>query len=230
MPSIVFQDVTKVFDENKIGIENVTFEIQKGEFVFILGKSGAGKSTVLKLITRELEPTKGEIFVENEKILEIPSKRLPYLRRKIGIVQQSIQFLENKTVYDNVAFAMLATEKPYQLIKESVPAALGIVGMRKYALSFPTELSGGERFRVALARAIINNPHTLVLDEPTANLDPDTAWDMMYLLQEINHKGVTIIAATHAQELVNIMRKRIIALRCGKVIADVKKGKYNYVI
>lgn len=230
MSSIVFQNVTKLFDETMVGIQNVTFTIEKGEFVFILGKSGAGKSTLLKLITKELEPTRGEIFIENEKIQEISSKNLPYLRRKLGIVQQSVQFLENKTVYDNIAFAMLATEKPYHLIKESVPAALGIVGMRKHALCFPKELSGGERFRIALARAIVNNPQVLVLDEPTANLDPDTAWDMMYLLQEINCKGVTIIAATHAQELVNMMRKRIVALRGGKVIADVKKGKYNYVI
>lgn len=229
MVSIKLNSVTKLFHE-LTAIHNVSLVIDRGEFVFLSGKSGAGKSTLLNLITKQIEPTTGEIWVENENILVLPLKKIPYFRRRFGIVKQDIVLLENKTVFDNVALAMQAIEQPIQLIRESVPSALGIVGIRNKAECLPNELSGGEKFRVALARAIVNNPHTLVLDEPTANLDPDTAWDIMYLLNEINHRGVTVLMATHAQELVNIMQKRVVTLNCGEVIKDIKKEKYGPLI
>lgn len=230
MAAITFNNVTKIYENNVIGLNNITINIQKGEFVFILGKSGSGKSTFLNLITRQIEPTSGKITVEDVNISEIPKKKVPFFRRNFGIVYQETSLLPNKNVYDNIAFAMIATEKPTSLIKKSVPIALGTVGMRKKAACYPWELSGGELFRVGLARAIVNNPSIIIADEPTANLDPDMSWDIMCLLDELNRKGVTVLVATHAKELVNIMRKRVVTFYNGKMIGDVKNGKYGYII
>lgn len=230
MAAIAFNNVTKIYENNVIGLNNITINIQKGEFVFILGKSGAGKSTFLNLITRQIEPTSGKITVEDVNISEIPKKKVPFFRRNFGIVYQEASLLPNKNVYDNIAFAMIATEKPTSLIKKSVPIALGTVGMRKKADCYPWELSGGELFRVGLARAIVNNPSIIIADEPTANLDPDMSWDIMCLLDEFNRKGVTVLVATHAKELVNIMRKRVVTFYNGRMIGDVKNGKYGYII
>lgn len=227
---ILFQDVTKTYKNNLVGVKDINLEIGQGEFLFLLGKSGAGKSTLIKLITKEINPTKGEIHIENIILGQVAQKEIPFFRRSLGIVHQEAGLLEYKTVYDNVAFAMMATEQPYELICDSVPTALGIVGLRQKAQSMPHELSGGEQFKVALARAIVNSPRILIADEPTANLDPDTAWDIMCLLDEINRKGVTVLVATHAYEMVNIMKKRVVTLYEGRIIGDVRSGKYGYLV
>lgn len=227
MPYILLEQVTKRFDGNKIGIQNASLEIEKGEFVFFVGKSGSGKTTLIKLISRQYKPTEGVVIFEDEKLNDMPAKKIPYLRRKMGVITQETGLLETRTVYENIAFAMLATEQAPKVIQEAVPTALGMVGMRKKADRLPSEISGGERIRVALARAIVNNPQVLIADEPTANLDADSAWDIMCLLKEINHIGITVLVATHAKELVNIMKKRVVTLNQGKIIGDVKKGKYG---
>lgn len=230
MPVITFDKVTKVFDHGVVGVENISLRIEQGEFVFLLGKSGAGKSTFMRLLIRDLEPTNGSIFFEHQNVMELKKKELPFLRRKFGVIWQDPMLLPNRTVYDNVALAMYATEQPKELISQSVPAALGLVGMRKKWENYPNELSGGEQFKVALARAVVNNPQILIADEPTANLDKDSAWDTMYLLDEINRCGITVIVASHAKELVSIMRKRVITLTEGRILGDVKRGKYGDIV
>lgn len=227
MYSVMLNNVTKIFENNVVGVRNINFKIDKGEFVFILGKSGAGKTTLLKLISRDILPTKGDIFIENEKINQMSNKEIAYLRRRVGTVRQIDYLLKDRNVYDNVAFALQVTEQPKEVIKKSVPAALRIVGLKKKAYSFPNELSGGERFKAILARALVSNPKMVIADEPTANLDSDTAWDIMCLFDEINRLGITVIIATHAKELVNIMRKRVITLYGGEVKDDIKNGRYD---
>lgn len=230
MSEVLMEHVSKIFKNNMPGLRNVNLKIEKGEFVFLLGRSGAGKSTLMKLITRELEPTRGEIYVDGQRIDTIKRKDIAFLRRKMGIIKQERTLLEHKTVYENVAFALVATEQPKKVIEQSVPAALGLVGMRKKADCMPSELSGGEKFRIELARAVVNNPSILIADEPTANLDPDSAWDIMCLIDEINRCGITVIVATHAKQLVNIMKKRVVTLYHGQIIGDVKKGRYGDII
>ncbi len=230
MPMIVLQDVTKVFENDTLAVDSISLGIEQGEFVFLLGKSGAGKSTLLRLIARELEPTSGDIQVDGKSMTNMKKRDIPFLRRKFGLIWQNSLLLPDRTVYDNVALAMYATEQPQKLINESVPAALSLVNMRKKADRFPHELSGGEQFKVALARAVVNNPQVLCADEPTANLDKDSAWDIMCLLDEINRCGITVIVATHAQELVTIMRKRVVTLTEGRLLGDVRKGKYGDII
>ena len=229
MPMIVLKDVTKVFG-NQTAVDRVSLEIKQGEFVFLLGKSGAGKSTLLKLIAKELEPSSGDIQIDGKSLTAMKKKEIPFLRRRFGVIWQDSFLLPDRTVYDNVSLAMYAIEQPQRLIDESVPAALSLVNMRKRADRFPHELSGGEQFKVALARAVVNNPQILCADEPTANLDKDSAWDIMCLLEEINRCGITVIVATHAQELVSIMRKRVVTLTEGRLLGDVKKGRYGDII
>lgn len=215
MAEISFKNVVKIFENKAVGLNHFNLEIEKGEFVFLVGKSGVGKSTSLRLLTKEIEPTKGKIYVRERDLAEITRKELPYFRRSMGIVWQQTQLLPKKTVYENVAFALEVLETDKKKIAEDVPAALGLVNMNKKADRYPKELSGGECLRVALARAMVNNPSILIADEPTGNLDQDTAWDIMCLLDEANRCGITVVVATHALELARLMKKRIIVMRAG---------------
>lgn len=226
MAEIIFQHITKTF-RDVIALEDVSFEVEKGEFVFIIGKSGAGKSTLLNLISRMLEPTKGEITVFGQRLSRMPEKEIPYYRRKLGVMSRDVGLLQNRTVYENIAFVMIATEQKNRKMRERILQTLGKVGMAGKVDSYPYELSGGEQARVLLARALCMEPEILIADEPTANLDSDAAWDLMQLLAELNYKGLTILVASHARELVTIMKKRCITLVTGAIVADEKKSIYN---
>lgn len=224
---ILIDKVTKNYDNNYKGIQDVSIDIKNGEFVFIVGSSGSGKSTIMKLLLKEIEPTKGEIFINGRSITKLKPKDIPYLRREIGVVFQDFRLLKDKTVYENVAFAMRIVGATNRHIRRVVPATLALVGLSKKAKSYPNQLSGGEQQRTALARAIVNKPSLLLADEPTGNLDPDTAWDIMKLLDEINSKGTTVIVATHAKEIVDLMRKRVIKINNGVVETDILEGGYE---
>ena len=199
----------------------------KGEFVFFVGSSGSGKSTLIKLLLKELDPTEGKITINNVVTNDLPREKVPYLRRNLGVVFQDFRLLPNKTVYENVAFAMQVIEAPSKQIRRNVPAVLSLVGLAKKSRSYPNQLSGGEQQRTALARAIVNNPPILICDEPTGNLDPSTAWDIMDLLEDINRRGTTVVMATHAKDIVDMMQKRVVTLRRGQVIRDIQKGGYG---
>ena len=221
---ITLKNVSKVYPNGTEGLKNVSLNIEKGEFVFIVGLSGSGKSTMIKLLTKEINPEEGEITVNTIDTVNMKRGKIPYLRRNIGIVFQDFRLLENKTVYENVAFAMQVVEAPPKIIKRSIPTVLSLVGLKDKAHVYPNELSGGEQQRAALARAIANNPPILIADEPTGNLDPATAWDIMSLLDEINKRGTTVVIATHAKDIVDKMQKRVIALDNGEVVRDSKGG------
>ncbi|MCG1013061.1 cell division ATP-binding protein FtsE [Tepidanaerobacter sp. GT38] len=219
--------VTKIYPGGQVALKDINLKISKGEFVFIVGPSGAGKSTLIKLIFREEVPTRGQIFFAGKNISRLKRREVPYLRRRIGIVFQDFRLLPEKTVYENVAFAMEVVEASYKDIKRKVPQTLERVGLLHKANARPSELSGGEQQRVALARALVNNPDILVADEPTGNLDPDTSWDIMNYLDDINKRGTTIIVATHARELVDSMKKRVIQLEKGSLVRDEERGVYG---
>lgn len=225
---IRLQDVTKIYPNGTVAMQDVSLTIQKGEFVFIVGNSGSGKSTLLKMLLKEVEPTQGRIIVNNKDITKLKRRHIPYLRRDIGIVFQDFRLLSNKTVYDNVAFAMQVVEASAKEIRRTVPVALGLVGLAKKAECYPNQLSGGEQQRTALARAIVNNSPILIADEPTGNLDPSTSWEIMKLLQDINRRGVTVVIATHEKEIVNTLRKRVIEIHDGKIVRDLSEGGYDY--
>jgi cell division transport system ATP-binding protein len=226
---IEFQNVSKAYNNNKIfALSNVTLNIEKGEFVFLVGPSGAGKSTFIKLLLKELEPTNGNILINDINITTLKRKEIPYYRRKIGVVFQDFRLIPTLNVYENVAFAMRVVEAPHREIRKKVPIVLSMVGLSNKFRAFPHQLSGGEQQRVSLARAIVNNPTLLIADEPTGNLDPDTALDIMETLNDINHAGTTILMATHAKEIVDKMRKRVIALEKGDVVRDEQRGYYGY--
>lgn len=225
---IYINDVTKIYPNGSVGVQDVRIKIEQGEFVFLAGKSGSGKSTLIKLLMKEQEPTKGNIEINHRNITKLTRKEIPYLRRELGVMFQDFRLLPNKTVFENVAFALRVTEQPSAFIKRQVPAALSLVGMQKKSNSYPSQLSGGEMSRIALSRAIVNNPPILLADEPTGNLDPDTAWDIMCLLNDINKMGTTVVVSTHAKELVDVMKKRVLTLKYGRVVGDVKKGKYGH--
>ncbi|MDD3142132.1 MAG: ATP-binding cassette domain-containing protein [Lachnospiraceae bacterium] len=227
MAEIIFRNVTKSFGTEPESVKNISFEVDKGEFVFLVGRSGAGKSTILKLLTTQLVPTAGEITVDDESIIHVKKSRIPYFRRKFGIMEEKLGLLNDRTLYDNIALAMIATNQPKKLINGRVEEVLGVVGLRKMKTHYPYELSGGEKARALLARALVTNPHIIVADEPTANLDPDASWDLMCLLDDISHQGFTVIVASHARELVTIMKKRVITLADGEIIKDEKKGRYD---
>lgn len=224
---IRFIDATKIYPNGAVGLKNVTLNIEKGEFVFIIGASGSGKSTFLKLIMHEETPTEGEVYVNGYSVHNMPRSEVPYLRRSLGIVFQDFRLLPNKTAYENVAFAMQIVEAQPREIRRQVPLALGLVGLSKKAKSYPSQLSGGEQQRVALARALVNNPAVLIADEPTGNLDPKTSMEIMELLDEINQRGTTVIVATHEKSIVDAMKKRVITLDRGELVSDVKKGLYT---
>lgn len=225
---IEFKKVSKVYQNNHIALSNVTIEINRGEFVFVVGPSGAGKSTMIKLLMKEIEPTNGEIVVNDIDVNVLKRKEIPYYRRNIGVVFQDFKLLPNKTVNENIAFAMRIVEANYREIKKRVPQMLNIVGLNNKGKQYPNQLSGGEQQRVVLARALVNNPAILICDEPTGNLDPDTAWGIMELLNDINKSGTTILMATHAKDVVDRMKKRVIALEKGVVVRDQERGGYGY--
>lgn len=225
---IRLEHVTKIYPNGVKALDDVSFSIGKGEFVFIVGGSGSGKTTIIKALMREVEVTSGKIFVEGTNITRMHKRKVPKLRRNLGVVFQDFRLLQNMTVYQNVAFALKVTETPAKVIRKTVPTLLSMVGLTGKAKMKPTELSGGEQQRTALARALANNPALLIADEPTGNLDPKISWEIMKLLQEINMRGTTVVVVTHDKEIVDAMKKRVITLRHGKMIRDIQKGDYGY--
>ena len=225
---IEMKGVTKVYQKGVQALTNINLKIEKGEFVFLVGPSGAGKSTFIKLMLKEEDPTEGKILIDNEDITDLSRRRIPYLRRNIGVIFQDFRLLPNKTVFENVAFAMQIIESSSKDIRRQVPMVLGMVGLSERASQYPHQLSGGERQRVSIARAIVNNPSILIADEPTGNLDPETAWEIMKVLRQINRRGTTILMATHAKEIVDVMQQRVIALERGKIVRDQQRGAYGY--
>jgi cell division transport system ATP-binding protein len=226
---IIFQNVSKIYKINShetIALDDATFHIKAKEFVSLVGKSGAGKSTIVKLLIGEDIPTKGKVVVGSYNVNKLKPKELPFLRRKIGVIFQDFRLLLNKTAYENVAFAMEAAGRSLKEIEEFVPQALDMVGLKNKAGNFPKELSGGEKQRVAIARAMINHPDVLIADEPTGNLDPVNTADIMKLLLKINELGTTVLLATHNKDIVNNLNKRVISLEDGKIIRDEEEGKY----
>ena len=224
---IHLQNVSKVYSNGAVGLNDVSLTIEKGEFVFITGNSGSGKSTFLKLLLKEIEPDHGKIIINNKEITKLKRKQVPYLRRDLGIVFQDFRLLPNKTVYENVAFAMQIVGASSREIRKNVPMVLGLVGLARKARCYPNELSGGEQQRTALARAIVNNNPILIADEPTGNLDPATSWEIMNCLQDINKRGVTIIMATHDHELIFEQDCRVITIDHGTIFSDEVKGYYE---
>ena len=223
---IEFRNVTKVYSTGIAAVNNTSLYIEKGEFVFIVGSSGCGKSTLMKMIMKEVEPSSGHIFVNGIDITRISKRRIPNLRRSMGIVFQDFRLLPDKTVYENVAFAMYIVKATPRHIRRQVPNVLSLVGLLDKADFYPEQLSGGEQQRVAIARAIVNNPSVLIADEPTGNLDPDTAWEIMSLLNDINRRGTTVVVATHAKDIVDRMQKRVIAIEKGSVYSDKESSGY----
>ncbi|MDD2502917.1 MAG: cell division ATP-binding protein FtsE [Clostridia bacterium] len=225
---IQFVNVSKEFKNGLRALDGVDIKVDNGEFVFIVGVSGAGKSTLVKLILKELEPTTGKLLVNDTDLSQMKRKEIPFYRRGIGVVFQDFRLLPEKTVYENVAFAMEVVEAGRKEIRRQVPAVLGMVGLAAKANSFPGQLSGGEQQRTALARALVNNPSILIADEPTGNLDRVTAGEIMKIINLINHRGTTVIMATHALEIVNSMKKRVITFQKGKIVSDDAKGEYFF--
>jgi len=225
---IEFNDVTKSYTVGTKALRGVTMQIEDGEFVFLVGPSGSGKSTIIKLITGEVRPTTGKVHVNGYSLDRIRKREVPYLRRTVGIVFQDFRLIENKTVYDNVAFAMRVIGARGREIRERVPYVLELVGLETKSRRHPGELSGGEKQRLAIARALVNNPSTIIADEPTGNLDPARSFEIMSLLQEINNLGTTVLVVTHERDLVERFSKRVIAIDNGLVISDEMGGYYNY--
>ncbi len=224
---IKFVNISKEYKNGVIALYDINIEIEKGEFIFLVGSSGAGKSTLVKLLLKEEGITRGNLYLNGMDITRVPNRRIPYIRRQVGVVFQDFRLLPNKTVYENVAFAMEIVGASPKEIRRRVPLILGMVDLSRKANSFPDQLSGGEQQRVSIARAIINNPPVLIADEPTGNLDPDTAWEIMKVLTDINNRGTTVIMATHAREIVNKMKKRVVALEEGRLVRDDQKGGYS---
>jgi cell division transport system ATP-binding protein len=225
---IRLKNVTKSYRETTTAVRDISIDVTKGEFVFLVGPSGSGKSTLLRLLTREEAPESGEIWVAGKNIAQLPSWKLPYLRRNVGCVFQDFKLLPNKTVFENVAFALQVIGRSRNDIKTQVPQILDLVGLAKKSDDFPSELSGGEQQRVAIARAFINRPLILLADEPTGNLDPATTVGIMKLLDRINRTGTTVLMATHDQSIVNEMRRRVVELDRGTLVRDQDRGVYGY--
>lgn len=224
---IEFRGVSKIYDNNVKALSDINVEIEPGEFVFLVGPSGSGKSTFIKMLLKEVEPTNGKVIVGDKDLSTITRKQIPYYRRKIGMVFQDFRLIPNLNVYENVAFAMRVVEASQREIRRRVPMVLSLVGLSHKYKMFPNELSGGEQQRVSLARAIVNNPAVLIADEPTGNLDPETANEIMGLLEDINRAGTTILMATHAKDIVDNMQKRVIAIDKGMIVRDDRKGMYE---
>ncbi len=225
---IELRNISKTYSKGVQALKNINLKIDKEDFIFLVGPSGAGKSTFIKLLLKEEEPTEGNIIIKDKDVTNLSRRKVPYHRRNIGIVFQDFRLLPNKTVYENVAFAMQIIEASSKEIRRQVPMILGMVGLSNKASSYPHELSGGEKQRVSIARAIVNNPSILIADEPTGNLDPETAWEIMKVLKQINRRGTTVLMATHARDIVDIMQQRVIALEKGRIVRDEQRGAYGY--
>lgn len=224
---VVLDHVTMEYPTGIRALDHVSFKIEKGEFVFVVGSSGSGKTTLIKLLLKEIKPTQGEIKVDGKTYSNMKRKEIPMLRRKIGVVFQNFRLLKDRNVFENVAFAQQVVEKPMREIRRDVPATLTMVGLAEKYKQFPKELSGGEQQRVALARAIVNRPDLILADEPTGNLDPKNSLEIMQLLEEINRRGTTVVVVTHNKDIVNMMQKRVITLKKGRVVSDEEKGGYK---
>lgn len=225
---IEMQDVWKTYPDGTQALRGVSIKVARNDFLYVVGPSGAGKSTFMKLIYREERATKGQIFVNGFNIEKLKQRKIPYFRRNIGVVFQDFRLLPKLTIYENIAFAMEVIEANPKLMKKRTMEVLELVKLRDKANSLPGQLSGGEQQRIAIARAIVNNPSVIVADEPTGNLDPDTSWGIMKLLEEINFRGTTIIMATHNKDIVNGMRKRVVAIENGLIARDELRGDYGY--
>lgn len=226
---IHMQGITKIYEDNgALALDNIDVDISAGEFVFIVGASGSGKSSFIRLLLREALPTEGVLIVNGVNVPKLKKSEVPAFRRTLGVIFQDYRLLPDKTVYENVAFAMQVIEAPRRLIQRSVNSVLDVVGLQDKYKAFPSQLSGGEQQRVAIARAIVNRPDLVIADEPTGNLDPETSWDIMDIFQRINRAGTTIVMATHDKHIVDTMRRRVIAIEDGKIARDEMRGVYGY--
>lgn len=225
---IEMHDICKKYDNGTIALDRVNVKIARGDFVFIVGASGAGKSTFIRLLFRELLPTSGTLLVNGQDVPNMEKDEVPYFRRQLGIIFQDYKLLPDKTVAENISFAMQVIEAPRRHIWHSVNSVLDIVGLRHKNKSFPSQLSGGEQQRVAIARAIVNHPVLVIADEPTGNLDPETSWEIMNIFKRINESGTTIVMATHDKQIVDTMQRRVIAIEHGQIVRDEAKGAYGY--
>ena len=225
---IHMKNVSKIYDNGAVALDRASVDIESGEFVFIVGASGAGKSTFIKMLFREELPSSGELVVNGHDIRKMTRKEVPYLRRELGVIFQDYRLLPDKTVFENVAFAMQVIEAPRRLMQRSVNSVLDVVGLCDKYKCFPHQLSGGEQQRVAIARAIVNDPAIVIADEPTGNLDPETSWDIMDIFTRINRAGTTIVMATHDKAIVDTMRRRVIAIEDGRIVRDEARGGYGY--
>jgi cell division transport system ATP-binding protein len=227
VPVVELREVSKVYDGGSVGLERASVRIGRGEFVFLVGPTGCGKSTCIRLLMKELEPSKGEVLIAGRSLGEIPRAKVPYLRRNIGTVFQDYKLLPNRTVYDNVAYALQVIGEPRQEIRRKVPDIIRLVGLSTKLHNYPDELSGGEQQRVSIARAFVNHPPLLLADEPTGNLDPETSIGIMQLIYRINRTGTTVVVATHDKEMVDKMRRRVVELREGRIVRDERSGLYR---
>ena len=228
LPIIALDDVCKQYQTGVDALKNISLRIEKGEFVFVVGRSGSGKSTFIKLLLKELDPTSGKLYIAGRLVNKLKRKQVPLYRRNIGVVFQDFRLLKDRTVFENVAFAQRIIGRSKREIIRNVTTMLTIVGLTEKADAYPNELSGGEQQRVAIARALVNQPTILLADEPTGNLDPQNAWEIMMLLQEVNKMGTTVVVVTHNNDIVDIMQKRVVTLNEGTVVRDDKKGGYEY--
>jgi cell division transport system ATP-binding protein len=227
VPVVEFREVTKVYDGGAVGLERATMRIGRGEFVFLVGPTGCGKSTCIRLLLKEIEPSRGEVLIAGRDLNGIPRNRVPFLRRNIGTVFQDFKLLPNRTVYDNVAYSLQVIGESRQEIRRKVPDILRLVGLSTKLHSYPDELSGGEQQRVSMARAFVNHPPLVLADEPTGNLDPETSIGIMQLIYRINRTGTTVVVATHDKEMVDKMRRRVVELREGRIVRDELSGLYR---
>ncbi len=227
-PVITFERVSKAYQKGIPAINNVSLRIHKGEFVFVVGSSGSGKSTMIRLMLKEIEPTSGKIYINYRDLSRLRHGQIAKYRRNIGVVFQNFRLLKDRDVYENVAFAQRVIEMPSSNIRKQVPAMLSVVGLSDKQKALPGQLSGGEQQRVALARALVNNPAILLADEPTGNLDPKNSWEIMRLLDEINKRGTTVVVVTHNSDIVDKMQKRVITMNKGILISDEQKGGYTH--
>ena len=227
IPVVEFRDVTKVYDGGSVGLERVSLKVGRGEFVFLVGPTGCGKSTCVRLLMKELDPDAGEILISGHELSSMPRHKVPKLRRNVGVVFQDFKLLPNRTVYDNVAYSLQVIGESREAIRRKVPDILRLVGLSTKLHNYPDQLSGGEQQRVSIARAFVNHPPLLIADEPTGNLDPDTSIGIMQLIYRINRTGTTVVVATHDREMVDKMRRRVIELRDGRVIRDQVSGMYS---
>lgn len=225
---IEMHDVWKTYSNGSSALEGITVKIDKGEFVYVVGPSGAGKSTFIKLMYREERPTQGTIFVNSFNVEKLKERKIPFMRRQMGVVFQDFKLLSRLTAWENVAFALEVIGSSSKKIKQRVKETLDMVGLLDKADSLPSQLSGGQQQRIAIARALVNSPSVIIADEPTGNLDPENSWEIMNLFNQINQRGTTIVMATHNKDIVNNMKRRVIAIENGKIARDEKRGVYGY--